>query len=115
MEDGFEKSAIAFAGVAPLDFVNAPRGPANDRWIDVAEVPLVSGNLAVGMRIPFAQDEIELSLGEMRIDKRERDAMKSQVPRRIPGIFPAIRHRHDALVEKVRPLGVAASLTFVRR
>ncbi len=109
VERRFEKSAVAPAGLFFFDLVNAPRGPTHDRRIHVAEVPFVGGDLAVGMLIPFAQDDIELALGEERIDQRERDAMERQVPRGVPRIFPLVRHRHDALVVKMAPLGVASA------
>ena len=108
VEDCFQKCAVAFAGLLALDLVNAPGRPADDRRIDIAEVPFVGGNLAVGMLIPFAHDDIELAFGEVRIDQGEGNAMKSEVPGSIPGKFPGIRHRHDALVVKMAPLGVAA-------
>ena len=98
-----------------LDLVNAPGCPAEHRRIYIAKIPFVGGNLSVGMLVPFAHDEIELALGEMRIDQGERNAVESEVPRRVPGIFPFVRHRHDALVVKVTPLGVAAGLSLVRR
>ena len=47
VEGGLEKGAVAFAGLFLLDLVNAPGGPADDGRIDVAEIPLVGGNLAV--------------------------------------------------------------------
>src|ERR1700730_13584569 len=35
--------------------------------------------------------------------------MKSQVPRSIPWKFPAIGHRHDALVIKMSPIGITTA------
>ena len=40
--------------------------------------------------------------------------MESEVPRGVPGKFPFVRHRHDAVVVKVTPLRVAAELPVVR-
>ena len=67
------------------------------------------------MLVPFAQNDIELALGEERIDERERNAMEGEVPRRVPRILPLIRHRHDALIVEVAPFGIAPVLSLRRR
>ncbi len=67
------------------------------------------------MLIPFAHDEIELSLGELDIDERKRETVKRQVPRRVPGKFPFVRHRHDTLVVEMTPAGITSLLAFLRR
>src|SRR6266498_1523920 len=36
------------------------RGPGVDRWVHVAERPLVGGDLAVGMHVPLAQQQQQL-------------------------------------------------------
>src|SRR5262245_23047934 len=64
------------------------------------------------MLVPFAQDDIDLIFREMRIDKGNRDAMKREVPRRIPGEFPFVRHRHDPFIMKMTPLRVAPQFSF---
>ena len=115
VEDRFEKSAVAFPGGVLLDLVDAPCGPADDRRIDVAEIPFVGRDLAVGMLVPFAHNDIELRLGKMRIDESERDAMKGQVPGRVPGKFPGVGHRHHPLIVEMAPFRVAAGLALVRR
>src|ERR1044071_2024772 len=115
MENSFEKCAIALAAPFSLDLVDAPGCPREHRRIHIAEIPLVSGDVAVWMLIPLAHDQIELALGKCRIDQRQWNAMKGKVPRRIPGKFPLIRHRHDTLVVKMTPLGVAPVVTFLWR
>ena len=115
MENGFEKIAIAFPGLFFFDFVYAPRRPCEHRRIDIAEIPFISGHLSVGMLVPLAQNDIELGLGEERIDQRQRNAMEREIPRGVPRIFPFVRHRHDALVVKMPPLCVAAILSLRRR
>ena len=112
MENGFQEGAIAFSRLFLLDLVDSPRGPSDHRRVHIAEIPFVSGELAVGMLVPLAQDDIELALREMRIDQRERDAMEREVPRRIPGKFPFVWHRHHPLVVKVAPLRVAPRLSL---
>ena len=115
VKDRLEKRAIAFAGFFSLDLINAPRRPGEDGRIHVAEIPLVGGDLSVRMLVPFAHDDIELRFGEVTIDKGEWNTMEGQVPRCVPGIFPFVRHRHDAFVVKMPPLAVTALLTFGRR
>ena len=45
-------------------------------------------------------------LGEVAIDGRRRNAVKSQVPRRVPGVLPLIRHRDNIIVDHVVPVPV---------
>src|ERR1700736_6462054 len=114
VENRFQKCAVAFSGLLALDLINAPRRPCQHRRINVVKIPFVGWNFPVRMLVPFAHDEIELCLGELDIDEREREAMKGQVPRCVPGKLPLVRHRHDALVVKMTPAGVAAVVAFVR-
>src|SRR6266481_3437936 len=65
------------------------------RRVDVTEIPLVGGDLSVGMRIEVPQHQQKLILG------------KSKVPCRIPGILPLVGHRNDVAVQHVEPLGIA--------
>src|SRR5438067_11526406 len=85
------------------------------RWIDVAKRELVGRNLAVRVHVPFAQEKIELLFGEMRIDLRERDHVKCEVPCRKPWIFPLVWHRDDIAIEKLRPFFVPAVESLGRR
>ena len=62
------------------------------RRIDVAEVPLVGGNLTARMQVALAQHQIELPLAEVLVDQRQRQHVKRQVPRGVPRIFPLVRH-----------------------
>ena len=80
-----------------------------DRWVDIAEVPLVGRDLAVGVHVLFADREIELLLGEVGIDQQS-DSVEGQVPRRVPRVFPLVRHGDDVTVEHVEPLAVAGGL-----
>ena len=92
VEDCFQKSAITFARLLAFDLVNPPRCPPQDRRIDITEVPLIGWNMTVGMLIPLANDDVDLTLGEVRIDQGEGNAMKSEVPGSVPGEFPSIWH-----------------------
>ncbi len=62
VENSFQKCAVALAALFSFDLVNAPRRPGDNGRINVAKIPLVGGDLAVGVLVPFAHDEIELGL-----------------------------------------------------
>src|SRR5262249_863616 len=102
-------------GLFALNLINTPRRPRDHRRIHVAEIPFVSRNLTVRMLVPFTHDQIELLFSELNVDQREWEAMKREVPRCVPGEFPFVRHRHDTLVIKMTPAGIAAAQSFVRR
>ena len=91
VEDALQKRAVARAATLLLDLVDAPRRPGMHRRIDVAERPLVGRKLSVGMHVPLAQHQDELLLGEVRIDQRERHAVKGQVPGGVPRDTPTCR------------------------
>ncbi len=74
------------------------------RWIDIAEIPFVCGQLAVGMQIIAAHHEIELLFAELLIHQAQRQNMECKIPGRIPGIFPLVRHRNDVRVVHVMPM-----------
>src|SRR5207249_354336 len=109
MENRFQERAVAFAGLFTFDLENAPRRPCEDGRIYITEVPFVGRKLAIGMLVPLTNYNIELTFGKMRIDYGQRDAMKGQVPRGVPGRFPSIGHRHDALVIKMLPIGITTA------
>ena len=88
--------------------VDAPAGPGVDRRIHVAERKLVGGNLAVGVHVPFAQEQQQLLLGELAVDARHRQHVKRQIPRRVPRVLPFVGHRDDVAIEQVRPVVIAA-------
>src|SRR5260370_6464963 len=104
----FEESAVGDAAHAPLDFVDAPGCPRMNRRIHVAKSPLVGGQLPVGMHVPFAQKKNELFLGKIGIDQREPNALKRQVPCRIPRILPFVGHGNNDVVVEIGPILVAA-------
>src|SRR5262249_18776903 len=109
LEDAFEEGAITLASLFLFDLVNAPGGPGVDRRVDVAERPLISGKLTVGMPLPLAQEEQELFLCEVWVHKGERDAVKSKIPSGVPGVFPFVWHRNDIGVVYVRPVAIPAN------
>src|SRR6266498_5610236 len=112
LEHAFKKCGVALAAW-PSHLVNAPSRPCVHGRIHIAEGELISRNLAIGVHVPFAQKEIELLLGEMRIDFRKWNHVESEVPCREPGIFPFVRHRDDVAVEKMSPFTVAAEVSLL--
>src|SRR3989475_9975939 len=63
----FQKPAIRYAAKAPFYFVNTPRGPGMHRRIYITKRPFIGGELAIWMQVPFAKQQDELFLGEIRI------------------------------------------------
>src|ERR1700730_16228723 len=114
MKNFFEESAIGHAANAPLDFVNTPGGPGVNRWIYIAKGPLVGRQLAVGVHIPFAEEEDELILGEVRIDDGEGHAVEGQIPGGIPRVFPFVGHGNDVVVIQLGPIFIPAVPAFFR-
>src|SRR5690242_21272322 len=98
MKDFFEESAVGDATNAALDFVNTPRGPGMHGRIYVAESPFIRRQLPVGVHVPFAEQENELLFGEVGIDQSDGNAVKSEVPGGVPGIFPFVGHGDDVFV-----------------
>ena len=100
---------------APSDLVEKQRRPGVHRRIDVAEVPLVRGNLSVGMRVQASQHQQELILREVEVDERQAERVKRQVPCGVPRVLPLVGHRDDVAVQHVEPLGVAHARARRRR
>src|ERR1700720_2663026 len=86
-----------------------------NRRIQIRELPLVSRNLTVRMLKLFKQQEPQLLLRELRINERERDAMKGQIPGGEPRILPLVRHRQHAHRVQVQPTRVATAAARLRR
>ena len=115
VEDLLEEHRIDAAAVALLDLVDAPGRPRVHGRVDVAECPFVSGDLAVRMHVPFAQQELQLPLREIGVDERERHAVKTEVPGGVPRILPLVGHRQHVLVVEMRPVGIPAMEPLRRR
>ena len=75
-----------------LHVVDPPDSPGMHGRIQVAELPLVGGQLAAGMLELLEEQKPELVLRELRVDQRERDALEGEIPGREPGIFPGVGH-----------------------
>ena len=98
VKHAFEKFQVArvfrirFAALLAVHLEHPPRRPRVHRRIHVAERPFVGGQLAVRVHVPFARQQDELTLGELGVNHRQRNAMERQIPRGIPRILPFVRH-----------------------
>ena len=87
--------------------VDVPGGPGVHGGIDVAEVPLVGGDLAARMEVLLLQHEEELLLGEGEIGQGQGHGVEGEVPRGVPRVLPLVGHGDDVLVGHVAPGPVA--------
>jgi hypothetical protein len=62
------------------------------RRVDVAEIPLIGGDLAGRMEIDLVEQQVELLLGEIHVDEGQSKCMKREVPGSKPRVFPLVRH-----------------------
>ena len=116
VEDAFEKGDVALAAMRlAVDLIDPPCRPAVHRRVDVVERPFIGGELPVGVHVPFAGQQHELLLGEFRVDHCEGDAVKREVPGRIPRVFPLVRHQDHVGIEQMPPIVVAAVLMALGR
>ena len=53
-------------------------------------------------------------MAKRRIDERQRDTVKRQVPGGVPRIFPRVRHGEDVRIVEMSPVGIAAMLSLGR-
>ena len=91
VEDALEKLVVTSA----VDAEDGQRAPGMHRRVDVAERPLIGGQLAVGMHVPLTAEKDELLLGE------------GQIPGGVPGVLPGVGHGDDVAVVEVPPLPIA--------
>ena len=77
------------------------------RRIHVTEIPLIGRHLTIGVEIAFIQHQLQLVFGEVEIDAGKRNGVKRQIPCRIPGILPFVRHGDDVGVHHIEPVFVA--------
>ncbi len=103
----FEELDVDGVGLE-LDAVEEERRERVHRRVHVAEVPLVGGHLAARMQVQLRQHDAQLALREVGVDHRQRDAVEGEIPRRVPGVLPLVRHRDDVLVDHVEPRLVPA-------
>ena len=82
LKAALEPLVVAFARLRLFQAIGEDGGPGMHRRIDVAEVPLVGGNLAVGVHVALAQHQLELLLAEIGIDERQGERRERPGPRR---------------------------------
>ena len=87
-----------------------------DRGVHVPEVPLVGGDLAVGVEVTGPQEELQLFFAEVLVHQSQSGDVESQIPGGVPGIFPFFRHGNNVRADHVSPAVVAegALMGFVR-
>ena len=54
-------------------------------------------------------------MAKPRVDQAEGDAVEGQVPGRVPGVLPFVRHRDDVAAVVVAPLAVAPVFAAIGR
>lgn len=72
-----------------LDLKDPKRSPSMYGGIDVAEIPFICRNLAVGFHVPLAGEQIQLFLRKGRVNYSQRDAMECSIPSREERVFPS--------------------------
>ena len=102
----FRKSRSLLPRNCLLHPVEKDRRPGLHRRIDVTEIPLIGGDLPGRMQVELVEQQVELLLGEIDVDGRQRERVKRQVPGGEPGIFPLVRHRDDVVADQVKPFAV---------
>ncbi len=107
VEAALEERAIGLARADAVHVVDTPDRPRMHRRIEVGELPLVRRDLPVRVLELLEQHEPELLLREIRVDQRNGDGVKGEVPGREPGVFPLVRHRQHAHRVQVPPVLVA--------
>ena len=107
LEAALEPLPVPLAALRRFEAVGEDGRPGVDRRVDVAEVPLVGRDLAVGVHVPLAQHQLELLLAEVGVDERQGEDVEGEVPGRVPGVFPLVGHRDDVAVVHVVPVVVA--------
>ena len=107
MKNAFEKLAVTDTASLLFNLVDAPRRPRMHWRIYIAKGPFVSGKLAVRVHVPLTQQEYELLFGKLGINQSQRHTMKCEVPRRIPGILPLVRHRDYVRIVEMAPFMIS--------
>ena len=103
LERALQPGDVARAALLDLGLVDEQRRPGVHRRVDVAEVPLVGGQLPAGVEVQLAEHQLELVLGEVDVDHRQRDGVEGEVPRRVPRVLPRVGHRDHVVVDHVEP------------
>lgn len=105
LEDTFQERNIFTAVQLPFDFKDTERSPREtlvrtlaeveffspsvNRRIDVSEIPLIGGNLTIGLHVPLASKQVKLLLGKSGINDSQWDTVECRVPCSKEWIFPS--------------------------
>ena len=81
VEGRLEEIDVALAPQGLLGAVQEQGRPGVDRRVHVAEVPLVGGELAAGMKVDPSEHQFHLLLGEVRVHDRDAAACGRRGPR----------------------------------
>ena len=104
LEGALQPPEVALAFLRLLQTVGEDRGPGMHRRIDVAEIPLVGGNLAVRVHVVFAEHEAELLLAEVEVHQSQGQDVEGEVPGRVPRVLPLVGHGEHVAVVHVVPV-----------
>ena len=88
----------------PLDLVDLIGGPGVHGRVQIAELPLVGGDLPVRVLVPLLDHQLELGLGLIDVDRGHRERVEGEVPRGEPGILPRVGHGDDVGDREVAPV-----------
>lgn len=89
LEDTLEEGKILAAVQFALDLEDPKGGPGVYRRIDIAEIPFVRRDLAVGFHVPFPRKQIKLLLREGRVDDCQGYTVERGIPSSKERIFPS--------------------------
>ncbi|MEZ4313309.1 MAG: hypothetical protein R3F14_35255 [Polyangiaceae bacterium] len=113
VEHALQEDAVSLAALAALDLVDLVGGPGLDWGVQVGEFPLVGGDLAVRVLVPLLDEELELGLRLVDVDRGHGEGVEGEVPGGEPGILPLVRHGDDVGDGEVAPLAVSAAAAGV--
>ena len=67
MKDALQEHSVSHTAASAFYLVDTQCRPGVDRWVNVAKVPLIRGNLSVGVHVPLTQHQRELFFGELGV------------------------------------------------
>ena len=94
---------------------HAPAGPGMHWWIHIAECPYDTLESVRSDACTIRAETTKPRLCEIGIGQRNRHAVKRQIPGRVPGILPFVRHGDDVFIKEMAPLGIAPPPAIRRR
>src|SRR5262249_15412112 len=100
------RQEMPIAATLGANLVHAPAGPSVYRRVDVREVIVGGGQLAVGVQVPLAQEQQQLLPGKLGIDAPEDQHVEGQVPGEKSRVFPLVGHTKYIATVEVPPVSV---------